>query len=79
MQNRALNEASCYKWNKAALIYPHATRKARLRGRSLFSSFDITELQEIMSDEELELDTMGDGRTALLLIMADGCLSMCAA
>ena len=33
--------------------------------------FDIAELLEIMSDDELELDTLGDRKTALFLIMSD--------
>ena len=32
---------------------------------------DIAELREIMSDDELELDTLGDRKTALFLIMSD--------
>ncbi len=33
--------------------------------------FDIAELREIMSYDELELDTLGDRKTALFLIMSD--------
>ena len=33
--------------------------------------FDIEELREIMSYDELELDTLGDRKTALFLIMSD--------
>ena len=33
--------------------------------------FDSAELREIMSDDELELDTLGDRKTALFLIMSD--------
>ena len=33
--------------------------------------FDIAELREITSYDELELDTLGDRRTALFLIMSD--------
>ena len=33
--------------------------------------FDIAELREIMSDDELKLDTLGDRKTALFLIMSD--------
>ena len=33
--------------------------------------FDIAELREITSYDELELDTLGDGKTALFLIMSD--------
>ncbi len=33
--------------------------------------FDIKELRDIMDDDELELDTMGDRKTALFLIMSD--------
>lgn len=33
--------------------------------------FDIAELREVMSDDELELDTLGDRKTALFLIMSD--------
>ena len=33
--------------------------------------FDIAKLLEIISDDELELDTLGDRKTALFLIMSD--------
>ena len=33
--------------------------------------FDIKELRNIMTEDELELDTMGDRKTALFLIMSD--------
>ena len=35
------------------------------------SPFDIKELRDIMAEDELELDTMGDRKTALFLIMSD--------
>ena len=35
------------------------------------SPFDIRELRDIMTEDELELDTMGDRKTALFLIMSD--------
>ena len=35
------------------------------------SPFDIKELRNIMTEDELELDTMGDRKTALFLIMSD--------
>ena len=33
--------------------------------------FDIKELREVMEDDEMELDTLGDRKTALFLIMSD--------
>ena len=33
--------------------------------------FDIAELREVTSYDELELDTLGDRKTALFLIMSD--------
>ena len=33
--------------------------------------FDIAELREILSEDELELDTLGDRKTALFLLMSD--------
>ena len=35
------------------------------------ASFDIAELREITAYDELELDTIGDRKTALFLIMSD--------
>ena len=35
------------------------------------SPFDIKELRDIMTEDELELDTMGDRKTAMFLIMSD--------
>ena len=35
------------------------------------SPFDIKELRDIMTEDELELDTMGDRKTALFLIISD--------
>ena len=40
-------------------------------GARLAPPFDIAELREVMSDDELELDTLGDRKTALFLIMSD--------
>ena len=36
-----------------------------------FSPFDIQELRDLMAEDELELDTLGDRKTALFLIMSD--------
>ena len=33
--------------------------------------FDIQELRDLMSEDELELDTLGDGKTALFVIISD--------
>ena len=33
--------------------------------------FDIRELRELMSEDELELDTLGDRKTALFVIISD--------
>ncbi len=33
--------------------------------------FDIAELRDLMAEDELELDTLGDRKTALFLIMSD--------
>ena len=33
--------------------------------------FDIAELRELMSYDELELDTLGDQKTALFVIISD--------
>ena len=33
--------------------------------------FDIEELRELMSEDELELDTLGDRKTALFVIISD--------
>ena len=35
------------------------------------SPFDIAELRDLMAEDELELDTLGDRKTALFLIMSD--------
>ena len=40
-------------------------------GGARLSPFDIKELRDIMTEDELELDTMGDRKTALFLIMSD--------
>ena len=48
------------------------TLKSILVGCSArLSPFDIKELRDIMTEDELELDTMGDRKTALFLIMSD--------
>ena len=38
--------------------------------------FDIREVRELMEDDELELDTIGDEKTALFLIMSPTPLSI---
>jgi len=35
------------------------------------STFDIKEVRELMSDDELELDMIGDEKTALFVVVSD--------
>ena len=37
----------------------------------IFAPFDIAELRELMSYDEMELDTIGDRKTALFVIISD--------
>ena len=46
-------------------------RKERTHTCLLYTSFDIAELREVTAYDELELDTLGDRKTALFLIMSD--------
>ena len=41
------------------------------KNTSEMAPFDIREVRELMEDDELELDTIGDEKTALFLIMSD--------
>ena len=60
------------------LIKKSLTTRFGQNGKSILIScgarlavFDIAELREVTSYDELELDTLGDRRTALFLIMSD--------
>ena len=54
------------------LLSAGKTRSSILIGcGARLAPFDIREVRELMEDDELELDTIGDKKTALFLIMSD--------
>ena len=66
-----------YLWNEARdqwLVDPEAAEVVKsilISCGARLAVFDIAELREVTSYDELELDTLGDRRTALFLIMSD--------
>lgn len=57
--------------NLSSLVSGKTLKSILISCGARLAPFDIAELREIMSDDELELDTLGDRKTALFLIMSD--------
>ena len=61
-----------FKQYKKFLLSAGKTRSSILiSAGARMAPFDIREVRELMEDDELELDTIGDEKTALFLIMSD--------
>ena len=64
------NESEMILGNKIA-AYGKTAKSILISCGARLAPFDIEELRELMSYDELELDTLGDRKTALFLIMSD--------
>ena len=65
------NHFAVRQYKKYKLAAGKTAKSINISCGARLAPFDIAELREIMSDDELELDTLGDRKTALFLIMSD--------
>ena len=65
------SEAAVKQYKKYKLAAGKTAKSILISCGARLAPFDIEELRELMSYDELELDTLGDRKTALFLIMSD--------
>ena len=71
MAERGKTELTIRSTMTASLMLPTVTTSIRNEQSRRLAVFDIQELRELTAYDELELDTLGDKKTALFLIMSD--------
>ena len=71
LKERDLNHFAVRQYAKYKLAAGKTAKSILVSCGARLAVFDIAELREVTSYDELELDTLGDRRTALFLIMSD--------
>ena len=71
LENKNPNHFAVRQYKKYKLAAGKTAKSILISCGARLAVFDINELREITSYDELELDTIGDKRTALFLIMSD--------
>ena len=71
LENKDPNHFAVRQYKKYKLAAGKTAKSILISCGARLAVFDINELREITSYDELELDTIGDKRTALFLIMSD--------
>lgn len=71
LEKKSPNHFAVRQYKKFKLAAAKTAKSILVSCGARLAPFDISELQEIISYDELELDTLGDQRTALFLIMSD--------
>ena len=71
LKEREPNHFAVRQYKKYKLAAGKTAKSILISCGARLAVFDIAELREITSYDELELDTLGDRRTALFLIMSD--------
>ena len=71
LKERDPNHFAVRQYAKYKLAAGKTAKSILVSCRARLAVFDIAELREVTSYDELELDTLGDRRTALFLIMSD--------
>ena len=71
LEARSPNHFAVRQYKKYKLAAGKTAKSILISCGARLAVFDIAELREITSYDELELDTLGDQRTALFLIMSD--------
>ena len=71
LEARSPNHFAVRQYKKYKLAAGKTAKSILISCGARLAVFDIAELREITSYDELELDTLGDRRTALFLIMSD--------
>ena len=71
LASREPNHFAVRQYKKYKLAAGKTAKSILISCGARLAPFDIEELRELMSYDELELDTLGDRKTALFLIMSD--------
>lgn len=71
LENRVPNHFAVRQYKKYKLAAGKTAKSINISCGARLAPFDIQELREITMYDELELDTIGDRKTALFLIMSD--------
>lgn len=71
LESREPNHFAVRQYKKYKLAAGKTAKSINISCGARLAPFDIQELREITSYDELELDTLGDRKTALFLIMSD--------
>ena len=71
LEARSPNHFAVRQYKKYKLAAGKTAKSILISCGARLAVFDIAELREVTSYDELELDTLGDRRTALFLIMSD--------
>ena len=71
LEERSPDHFAVKQYKKYKLAAGKTAKSILISCGARLATFDIEELRELMSYDELELDTLGDRKTALFLIMSD--------
>ena len=71
LEERSPDHFAVKQYKKYKLAAGKTAKSILISCGARLAPFDIEELRELMSYDELELDTLGDRKTALFLIMSD--------
>ena len=71
LEEKATDHFAVRQYHKYKLAAGKTAKSILVSAGARLAPFDIAELREILSYDELELDTLGDRKTALFLIMSD--------
>ncbi|WP_428849076.1 VirD4-like conjugal transfer protein, CD1115 family [Streptococcus suis] len=71
LERRKPNHFAVKQYKKYKLAAGKTAKSILISCGARLAPFDIQELRELMSDDELELDTLGDRKTALFVIISD--------
>ena len=71
LESRKPNHFAVRQYKKYKLAAGKTAKSILISCGARLAGFDIAELREVTAYDELELDTLGDRRTALFLIMSD--------
>ncbi len=71
LERKKPNHFAVKQYKKYKLAAGKTAKSILISCGARLAPFDIQELRELMSDDELELDTLGDRKTALFVIISD--------
>jgi len=71
LEKRELTHFAVKQYKKYRLAAGKTSKSILISCGARLAPFDIQELRDLMSEDELELDTIGDRKTALFVIISD--------